>query len=288
MFRSIIALLLVNGSIWATTLHQYEQKAAKKLKTQSSISQAQPELYLKNGLIFSTAKDSTEKNEIYQAWIEDGALPGTAYNNKDLDSLYLRNPSSLQVAYNNGVLSFRMQNFRKSEKFFRKAYSIQPVFWKNSLWLGRTAEKRGSLQQAEHWYKQAYKANPNDFTPLNSLALIYFRSRQNLKLTSLTKYLKNQIPNKQHTLYLLGMISYQRSEWAKAYEYFNDPLNQKNGSARFMAYESALRMNYLAEAENHLNYAIEYWTPDNTVMRSEAELEQLLEHLKNLRLKTNS
>lgn len=291
MMNKLLSLLLCAfcfSELGASSIQQRRDQAASKLAESQSYN---PDKYytLKGGFIFCVKERCKKLNNAFKQVIPsfDDQLASKAQLKEQLALIEDQYPSSFQKSYNLGVLTYKLQDYPAAEIHFTLAYRLQPLYWKTALWLGKTTQLKGDYRSSEQWLKLAYRLNPDDFTSLVQLADIYLETDQNLKLNSLTSYVRFQKPNSPEILLLLGKIEMRNKRYQKAYEYFSDKLSQSI-EARYLAYRSAFLSKNFPEAEHYLQETIKEWKVNNSFSVSRMELEAKLSHLHQLMLKESS
>lgn len=287
-YVSCLLLAFCFSELAASSIQKRRDQAASKLAESQSYNQ--DEYYrLDNGFIFCVKAKCKELSNAFKqiSTSFDDLLASKDKLKEKLAVLDDRYPISFQKSYNLGVLTYKLQEYSTAEIHFTAAYRLQPLYWKTAHWLGKTSKLKGNYRASEQWLKLAYQLNPDDFASLLQLADIYLETGQNLKLKSISAYLRFQKTNSPELLVLLGKVEMNNKRYEKAYEYFSDKLN-KSIEARYLAYRSAFLSKNFPEAEHHLKETIKLWNAGNSFSISRIELKAKLSHLHELMLKESN
>ena len=216
---------------------------------------------------------------------------------KLLEDAFLLNPTSFDICYKLGLLTYRINNFEKSINFFKKtllldpksplgysnlgliydklnkkdlalqnylkAYEINPKNFIVNYNLANYFFNNNDDKNAEKFYQSSIKLKPEHFYPYNNLFQLYDRSNNLEKLEEIFQEILKLFGRTPQVLFLEGSLMFKKKKYRKTIKIFKDLDVDKRDFQK-----SVLITNTIAQCYDHIgsySEAYEFYSISNKI-----------------------
>ncbi len=199
LLKARIALLKKDGETSVAALRQLVDDAPKNAEYRLLLAQA----HLINNDIKLAEDQLKQATQIdpgnIQAWITLARLQATQNDLEGalgtLSTAMKENPKSARLAYFSAVLNWKAKEYKKAEKFFKKAIDFKPTWLEPYRGLAALYANSSSKEKAEESLKKAVQAHPKAGNLKILLATFYEQTGEFEKAIKIYEELLEQAPD---------------------------------------------------------------------------------------------